>query len=252
MFVVRPKGILGTPKKVADDLEWRLRKYPNPRFPNRTYDLRRDFLMMPVDPAHLTNVTRKYLDYYHFTTRHKYGQRLLLRDAGIPVPATAGTTGEAWGFAFDPGLRFVVRPLRHSGGRRYRVTESPTDFNPGLEYISVLFPKKREYRVIFVYGKPTVWLRKKPNEGVDEAAPWGAINSFFQTIDDVTGCRLSATDCVPRLSDFSVVKGAHIIAADILFNKDCDPKYTVLELNACPALQIDDNRAKIVEAIENR
>jgi len=48
------------------------------------------------------------------------------------------------------------------------------------------------------------------------------------------------------------VAAAHIVAADILYNSKSDPKYMVLELNFCPGLDIDNNRATIVEAIKNR
>ncbi len=251
-FIVRPKGILGTPRALAGELNCRLRYYPNPRRANRLYDLRRDFLMTPVNPEHLVAYTEDYIDYHMFMTRNKYGQRRLLEAGGIPIPRTYGAPPEAWGAAFDPGVRYVVRPLRHSGGRGYRVTEDPADFRPGQEYLTEVYPKRREYRVIFVLGQPAVYLRKKPNDGVSEDQPWGHTNSTFQTINDWASCRLSNTDCVARLAAFPVVKGAHIIAADILYNRKHKPQYVICELNNCPALTIDENRARIAEIIRDR
>jgi hypothetical protein len=92
-------------------------------------------------------------------------------------------------------------------------------------------------------------MRKKPNEGVDTAAPWGHVNSFFQTINDVPASKLAATDCITRLGAFGPVRGAHIVAADVLYNSKADQPYVVLELNFCPALDIDNNRQKVVDYI---
>lgn len=249
MFVVRPRGIVGTPRLLAKDLDCPTRVYPNTHYPHRKYDYRYDFFMTPVDPAHIRHCPPEYIKAYDFMKRDKYVQRKALEFGGVPVPRTVGSHGDAWGLAFDTGLRFVVRPLRHSAGNGFRVTDNAIDFVPGQQYLSELYPKKREYRIIFVFGKPVIYLRKKPNEGVTDDLPWGHVNSTFQTINDVAGCRLSTTDCATRLGNFPVIKGAHIIAADIMWNDQADRPYVVLELNACPALTIDENRSKIAEAV---
>ncbi|HEY6018533.1 MAG TPA: hypothetical protein VIY48_01100 [Candidatus Paceibacterota bacterium] len=208
--------------------------------------------MAPVALEHLRNAPPEYAETLDFMRKNKYGQRKALEAAGIPIPATYAHPGEAWGAAFDDGAKFVVRPLRHSGGRDYRVTDSISDFVGGQQYLSELYPKRREYRVIFCFGKPVIWLRKHENEGVSSDEPWGHVNSSFKTIQDVASCKLSATDCVSRLSAYPVVRGAHIIAADILYNRKHEKPYVVLELNACPGLTIDNNRAMIAQAIRSR
>jgi hypothetical protein len=246
MFVIRPRSILGTPRQLAQDLGWRTRVYPHPRRPDRTYSYLRDFMMTAVSPQHLRNAPPDYTYVHAFAFANKLSQRRYL-SANVPAPTAAGNHAEASALTGD---KFVVRPLRHSGGRGYRVTENRLDFTPGEEYISELYRKRREYRVIFVFGKPLVYLRKKPNEGVSDEAPWGYVNSRFQTINDVPGSRLAATDCVSRLSALPVVQFAHIVAADILYNGSAAPGYSVLELNFAPALDIDGNRAKVVEEIK--
>jgi hypothetical protein len=95
-------------------------------------------------------------------------------------------------------------------------------------------------------------LRKKPNDGVSEAEPWGHVNSRFQTINDVPGSRLAQTDALTRLSQLDVIRGGHIIAADLLYNSRDAKPWVCLELNFCPALDIDNNRAKVAEAIRAR
>jgi hypothetical protein len=204
--------------------------------------------MCPVHPTHVSNAPASYNDLYHFSTRNKYGQRQIL-SAFVPAPKAATSGHEANTLSGD---KFVVRPLRHSGGIGYRVTGDRLDFVVGQEYISELFPKRREYRIIFLFGKPLITLRKKPNDDVDSDAPWGHENSKFQTIIDVPGCRLSGTDVYERLGAMPVVQAAHIVAADVLYNNKSDPKYSVLELNFCPGIDIDNNRSTIVEAIRGR
>lgn len=247
-MIVRPKGIYGTPHQVATELGVGTRYYPNPRR-KRTFDYNRDFFMVPVAPEHVTGAPPTFAALHNFLTRNKYGQRRLLQEAGIPVPRVASRPEEAEGLT---GERFVVRPLRHARGIGYRVTQNRLDFVTGAEYISELYPKRREYRIIFVFGEPLIWLRKKPHEGCDETQPWGHENSTFQTINDVPTCRLSSTDCATRLSQVPAVGTAHIVAADILYNRDHQQPYTVLELNVCPSLSIDNNRAKVLEAIRAR
>jgi hypothetical protein len=251
-FVVRPKAIFGTPKKVTRalrtrNIKWKLRFYPNPD-KTRVFDYNRDFFMLPISPEHVLHAPAEFLNTVNFGKMNKLYQRKELSKYAN-VPKVAGSHSEAEGLS---GSKFVVRPLRHSGGLGYRVTSDRLSFTPGEEYISELFPKRREYRVIFLFGKPLIILRKKPNEGVTEEAPWGHQNSFFQTVNDWGTCRLQGTDCVSKLQGSPLVRGAHIVAADVLFNSKVEGQYAVLELNFCPGLDIDNNREKVVEGILNR
>lgn len=247
MFIIRPRSIYSTPSALAQDLGCRTRRWPTRR--PLTIDYNRDFIMAVVPPQGVLNGTADYAQTFNFAQKHKLGQRQAIARAGIPTPSCAGHQAEAERLS---GESFVIRPLRHSGGRDYRVSRDRFDFRDGQEYVSELFPKRREYRVIFVFGQPLIWMRKKPDEGVTREAPWGHANSKFQTIHDTRGSRLGATDCVPRLMDFAPVRGAHICAADILYSSRVPGFYSVLELNFCPGLEIDNNRQKVVEAIRSR
>ncbi len=246
MYVIRPAAIKGTPSALAHDLGCQTRRWPNRH--RVSVDYRRDFIMAVVPPTEVAHATPEYAEAVTFARKNKFWQRTAISQAGIPAPAAASTRegAEALG-----GERFVVRPLRHSGGLEYRVTTDRFEFTPGTEYVSELYPKRREYRVIFVYGQPLIWMRKKPNEGIADDAPWGHLNSRFQTINDTAGSRLGGTDCVQKLGEFAPIRGAHICAADVLFNDRHDPSYAVLELNFCPGLDIDNNRAKVVEAVRH-
>ncbi len=246
-FVVRPAHIRGTPRAIAEALGWSTKRYPSTH--PLAYDYATDFVMAPTAP--LSNQPEGYEHVRTFAGRNKLGQRRLLADGGIPIPRTFGSWAEAQGTVFEPGQRFVLRPFRHFGGLGYVVT----DFNGASaenQYISELWPKQREYRVIFVFGKPVIYLRKKQHDGVTSEEPWNAGNSSFQTINDWASCRLSDTDCVSRLMGYPVIARSHIVAADILYNAHRDPRYCVVELNFCPGLDIDTNRERVVDLIRHR
>ena len=188
MFVIRPKHIYSTPKHIATDLACKVRSYPRPEKPKRRYVYNRDFFMVPIDPSVVINAPTHYGDMYAFSTRNKLGQRQQLAQF-VNVPRCAGSPEEASALE---GAQFVVRPLRHTGGIGYRVTADRHDFIPGQEYISELFPKRREYRIIFVFGQPLIVLRKKPNEGVTHDLPWGHQNSLITSLEVSSSVRALA------------------------------------------------------------
>ena len=81
-----------------------------------------------------------------FAAATKPAQRSLLRADGFPTPFTASSHEELeqWLASNDGGgLRtdqtgpescaYIVRPLRHSQGRGWRITSNPSDFQEGRE-----------------------------------------------------------------------------------------------------------------------
>lgn len=180
---------------------------------------------------------RRLLQYYR---GNKGTQRQLLADAGIPTPASQLRRG-----TLETGGRYVVRPLRHFGGSDYRITDDPDDFVEGQEYISRLYPKRHEYRIIFVLGQALITLYKRVPLGIDPDGPWNhASGSSFVTVTQEENNRLRRTDCVERLSQLDVVKSAHLVAADIMLGRREDG-YAVCELNFCPSLTIASNLERI-------
>lgn len=188
-----------------------------------------------------TNESETYRSLYSFFSSNKPTQRELLAGAGLPVPETYQTHSDAR-YA-TPGA-WISRPLRHSGGLGYRRTEDVSDFTEGEEYIQRVYPKDREYRLIYVYGQHLITLRKKVPEGLTNDQPWNHSNgAFFQTIHHWENCRLASTDILARLQSLPIIMYAHIVAVDVMWSNSLG--YSVCELNACPGLTIDNNLRKV-------
>lgn len=201
-------------------------------------DWNRDlFFAYPKENAYggrLVNLPPTYDEIASYYTSNKRHQRLVLNAHGIKTPESYA----------DDARRYVVRPLRHHGGVGFRVTHSKEDYDPNSEYISPLFPKKREYRVIFVFGTPLILLRKKPSDDATEDMPWNhTTGSSFQTISSMEECRLHIqTSFFNDVQGFPVIRDAHIVAADVLANGN---RYAVCELNFSPAITIPSNLERI-------
>jgi hypothetical protein len=174
-----------------------------------------------------------------------------MAEAGIVVPESFATTEAITErLSTEPLTRvfhyeYVVRPLRHSQGIGYRITSDPLDFEEGKEYISRLYPKAHEYRVIFVYGTPLITLLKRVPEDIDRDGPWNhAAGSSFVTVTGPTKNRLRHFDVVEKLRAFEVVQTAHLVGADIMLGPD-KSGYAVTELNFCPSITIPSNLERI-------
>lgn len=256
-ILLRPKRVLGTPKRLAEALGYRLRFYPNPKR-KRILDFRTDFLYTLPAIQDVENAPRGFVAAVSFFRKNKAEQRWVLHMNNIPVPKWATTHDEAldtWPRQ-DPGRpadAFIVRPLHHHQGKNYRTTGDPIAFTEGREYIQEVFPKTREYRIIYVFGKPLILIRKKPVEGLGVAEAWNHDRgSIFQTVNNVDGSRLKKnTTAFDDLAEFLPIRNCHICAVDILYTKRKgeDAKYVVCEVNSWPGITIDENIDTIVQEI---
>lgn len=209
-----------------------------------------------------------------FSIASKAAQRGLLANTpesladGFPSPATAtrlttdtnGTTcaefssdgGRTYVYVHpvlgngesSSGLRYVVRPLKHYGGLHYRITHNPCDFRPGQEYISELYEKDHEFRIILVRGEPLITMYKRTPNGLDNSQPWNHSNgSRFETVRDLSSSRLQHTDVFERIRASKLLKVFDLCALDILYKRGGD--YKVCELNLCPAITLPENLEKV-------
>lgn len=243
-FVVRPSDILTTPKLLAGALGSETRRWPANT--ETRYNFYEDvFLTYPspdrIDLSSWQPIQDTYALLRTFFTATKAEQRRLIVLDKIPVPMTCTNKWEA-AFLGQRSERFIVRPMRHREGKHYRITNDPTDFVQGNEYISELFPKEIEYRVIFIHGDPVVWLYKHLPVGINKDGPWGYDQgAYFLTLRDPDGSPLVRTGVVERLMKSRVITHAHIVGVDILVGRmGTMGNYTacVTEFNACPSLAV--------------
>lgn len=208
-------------------------------------DWLRDFFMAypPVYAGIMSNLPPNYRHLSNFWSSNKSEQRELLQSCGIMTPESHT----------DNATHYIVRPNRHYGGVDYRIVTDPTDFNPATHYVAPAFPKKREYRVVFVYGHPLILMRKKPGPNVGPFDPWNHANgSYFQTISSMDQCRLAQdTSFFSDIQKICVVRDAHLVAADVMSDGN---RYAVTELNFSPSITLHDNLLRIknhVESVQN-
>lgn len=264
-FVLRPHGIRTTPRLLAEALSARgTRRWPSYMKNDQSYlpSFTQDFFLTYPDPIYITEgreatnanfeLLKKYRPLRRFASTTKPEQRRLLSLAMVPCPKYAVTLRDASVvFSGDGhGKKYIVRPLRHSQGKDYRLTSDWNDFSEGREYISELFKKNYEYRVIFCLGSPLITLIKKIPNGLSYEEPWNHANgSRFVTVENYDNNRLRKTDAIERLSNFEVIQTAHLVAADILLSGSTE--YVITELNFCPALTIPNNLEKVAQHVSS-
>ena len=230
-LVLRPRHILTSPRLLADALGAKLRTHEWARRNERSVEAHRGrsgLFTYGVGEYSPESVQE-------FGRLRKLDQRRSIASYGVSVPETYSGGNTRW----------VVRPHRHSQGVGFRVTEDPDDFNPQSEYISPLFPKQYEYRLIFIKGAHLITLVKVVNDGTPADIAWNHGVSRFSTIHDYGTCRLRHTNCLGDLAAHPVVQEAHILGVDVML--DADRNYAVCEFNLAPALTIENNLNKVVE-----
>jgi hypothetical protein len=254
-FILRPPAFGSTPKRLRQYLgAQRVVKVPDVQ--NRTFDWNQDFFMAYPNPDQVLNRPDEYWEMRGIYASNKVTQRQWLHSQGLSVPYTLTRLGQGFGDPIGRSDRgYVVRPLRHSGGIGYRLTQHPHDFDPATEYLSEVFPKRWEYRIILVKGKPIITLLKKTIRSIEFNQPWNHANgSFFVTCHTYTSNRLRWTDIYDRIEASSVLKRFHIVALDVLLadrhalGLDRHP-YAVCEMNFCPALTIPHNLETISQCL---
>lgn len=242
--VIRNPKIYTTPKALAMELGVKVRAVPNPKAKGCSFE--KDFLMTyPETNLVTTNRAETYRKLHRFWSSSKASQREEIQESGVQTPKSA-----RGGTVLDGTSPFVVRPLRHHGGRGFRITRNGGDYSAGSEYIAELFAKNAEYRIVFVYGKPVVLLRKVPNAGTKADEPWNYGNSHFESVD-FAGSNLSThTSIFADLGRNFIVQHSHVVAVDVLY-KIRHRVYSVCEFNSSPGITIPDNLKLIAEAIRS-
>lgn len=176
---------------------------------------------------------------------------------GFPIPATY-TESHLEPDVAAMGVRWIARPLRHSGGNGFRIVtpeelQTPGAYNPSTEYLQELYPKTHEYRILIVRGEPLITLLKRVNDDAPPDAPWNhAQGASFVTVEDINNNRLRHTDVydVIHRNQDSFFSSVDLGGLDVMFNRN-DRSYRICELNLCPAISIASNLERIASHVSS-
>lgn len=250
-YIIRPPGILSTPKQ----LRRILKANKTARAGSVTANWDWDFFTYYPHPSQVRNANDAYRNIYAFSSANKREQRRQIALAGIPIPqlAEVGSSQRLSRLQHertnsDTPTKYIVRPLRHMGGQGWRITEEPTDYDPLSEYVQELFPKRHEYRLLYFKGELIATLYKQVPDHLTPDMPWNhAQGSRFITVNHEENNRLRRYDVREKLNGFPIIKSAHLVGVDILLGKKKDG-YVVTELNFCPSISIPGTLERIQDA----
>lgn len=246
-YIVRPSGILTTPNALKEALG--AAQVVKASFSRERLSLAKDFFFAYPDPAVMAwggieGQKASYHRLYGFFCNNKYYQRAAMHNAGLKVPVTLGINATAPDLATS---RNVIRPYRHMAGQGFEVvTGVPNQSRPG--YISQVFNRTHEYRVIYVFGERVATLLKRVPSALTQEQPWTHGNgvTFSHLSAPVANHRLTSRGFYSAAEAFFVTQQAHICAYDVMVSED---SYAVSELNFCPSLKVDDRIAKVAARI---
>lgn len=253
-YIIRPKHIFSTPRQFKELLGAKRTKvwpYSDGTMPYKP-SLKEDFFFIYPHPMYLNEwgkdreAVDKYTSVYNFSRCNKFWQRKKMEESGLPIITSSKTPN-------DPSIReapygYVVRPDRHSGGIGYRLTDNPSDFRAEDEYISVIFPKHAEYRLIFFFGKFCCLYKKVVDDNLKKQpeAAWNhAQGSNFVTIN-WEGSNISHhyPNFIQQLESIPYIQHSHLCGIDILWRS---PNLKVCEINFSPGITIDGTFEKLKE-----
>ena len=163
----------------------------------------------------------------------KAGARMLLQEAGVPVPTT-------WrDFSAVEGYPVIVRPAHHSRGKYLYLADDDVTlqvilqdhFNRGVGsgfYISKYIPKVREVRVFVANGR-AVWVAEKTPGNPDDVA-WNVARGG--RFDNVKWADWPVPAVRAAVAASNVI-GTDFTGVDVMLDADNNPY--VLELNSAPS-----------------
>jgi len=215
------------------------------------FDPAKDFFFAYPPAARVEGLNQGQIASYHqllsFFSSTKYQQRQLMFAGGLSVPKTRGIHNWA---SWTLDEKCVKRPMSHRAGSGFVVGnygELLATLNPLTHYLSQLFIRTAEYRVIYVFGQRVCTLFKQMPPGAAQDKPWthesGA--TFINLSRPQSEHKLDRLGFYAAAANFHVTKDAHICAYDVMIN---DSTYAVSEVNFAPSLKIESR----IKAVANR
>lgn len=252
-YLVRPRKLRRTPFRLRDALGFqRSYAYPNMR-DVPVFSWESDFLIAVPSYQHVRYAPDAFNELRRVYVADKWKQRLWLTENGLPTPLDADQP--------EDDIVYVRRPLRHRSGIEFECIPSESVIpmqeliahnNTADNYLSPLFRRTHEYRIILHKGK-TVWtILKRQPEHLTQTQAWnGANGSYFVTVRNPDNNRLRHTDIYERLENNPVLASAHLLGVDVLLNHP-ENKYAISEINFCPSIEIDSNIEELRSHVENQ
>lgn len=245
--IIRPPSILSTPKRLADaisslqSIHCQILRYPN-RY-NPISDLRLFY-------SETRNIPDSDRSVYSFFMGNKAYQRKKIQAEGLPTVPCA-TTQEEYEQLESPTEQYLFRPLRHRGGSGYTISSRTGTPFPDFsrQYVQPVLQKKREFRIIYAFGQPILYLRKSIPDGFSPLQPWNHLQgSSFITINNFDNF-FPGISFVQRLRDSELLSKIDLVGIDVI--QDYNNNSYILEFNSCPSLSIEENVNKVAEYLVN-
>ena len=159
--------------------------------------------------------------------------RMLLAQAGVPIPKTTLSRYEAQGWV-DAGKTLVVRPKKHHAGQGFTVVR-PGETVPRGGYYSELYRKTKEFRVHVGHGRVLSCQQKVCEGELPPDRPWNHATGDF--IFKVLKWREFRMDVCMTAIKATEVLGLDYAAVDILADEPGNlMTAAVTEVNTSPAL----------------
>lgn len=232
MYIIRPRGILTTPRLLVSALGAHGTKRVHGRY---IPEWGTDFFL--AYPRFARNGDDSYHHLHEVYSMNKFQQRQYMIAAGVRTPESYESN------------KCVVRPLRHSKGIDFTVVETGATVNSNSHYIAPLFPKIREFRAVFVKGRLCFTLLKQVPEGTPSDVPWNhAVNSRFVTITREVNDWLTRTSFYQDAERLPITTTADLVAFDVMM--DAEGNYAVAEFNFCPGITIPGNLEKVKHHVQ--
>lgn len=251
-YLVRPRKLRRTPFRLRDALGFtRSYAYPNMRdLP--VFSWEHDLLIAVPSYQHVRDAPPAFSTLRRVYVADKWKQRLWLHENGFQTPLNAEQP--------EDDIVYVRRPLRHHSGVGFQCIQSESVIslpeliahnNVADNYLSPLFRRTHEYRVIMHKGKVVCTILKRNDVGLNQTQAWnGANGSYFVTVRNPDNNRLRHTDIYERLENNPVLASAHLLGVDVLLNHP-ERKYAISEINFCPSIEIDSNIEELKSYVES-
>lgn len=243
--IFRDAGMASTPRGLKRVMNIPYLSSPRTRQGKRPWPTTEGKLIMCYRPEYFQNVSEDFFRIANYYSLHKGHQRTYLKESGLNTPESYPHNVSLYGA--------ISRPMRHRSGQDYERLPAGTSVPMGVHgsrYYAPLFPKKHEYRVIYIKGHKTLVLFKRNHSNVPYDQPWNHENgTSFVTVRNPDNDRLRHTSFYRDVENHPIITKADIIGVDVMM--DNERNYAVLETNFNPQIEIEENLIAVKSILES-